>query len=65
VPEVVADRRSGLLVAPGRPDELAAALETLLKDAGLREKLGQEGRRRVNAYDLDSVAGLFMGSLPR
>jgi glycosyltransferase involved in cell wall biosynthesis len=64
VPEVVADRRSGVLVAPGRPDELAAALETLLTDAGLREKLGQEGKRRVEAYDLDSVAALFLKSLP-
>jgi phosphatidyl-myo-inositol dimannoside synthase len=64
VPEVVADGRSGLLVAPGRPDELARALEMLLKDAGLREKLGQGGRRRVEAYDLDHVAGLFLRSLP-
>lgn len=65
VPEVVADRRSGLLVAPGRPDELSAALETLLRDAGLREKLGQEGRRRVEAYDLDRIAGRFLEALPR
>jgi glycosyltransferase involved in cell wall biosynthesis len=64
VPEVVAEGRSGLLVAPGRPDELAGALETLLTDAGLRGKLGQEGRRRVEGYDLDHVAALFVKALP-
>lgn len=60
VPEVVADRRSGLLVAPGQPAELAAALETLLRDAGLRKALGEEGMRRVEAYDLDRVASRFL-----
>lgn len=64
VPEVVADRESGLLVGPGRPGELAAAVEMLLLDAGLREKLGREGMRRVEAFDLDPVASRFLRSLP-
>jgi phosphatidylinositol alpha-1,6-mannosyltransferase len=64
VPEVIADRRCGLLVSPGRPDELAAALDTLLRDGGLREKLGEEGMRRVEAYDLDRVARRFLEALP-
>ncbi|HSF06698.1 MAG TPA: glycosyltransferase family 4 protein [Methylomirabilota bacterium] len=64
IPEVVLDRRTGLLVAPRRPAELAQALETVLGDEGLRKTLGEEGRRRVDDFDLDRVAGRFLESLP-
>ena len=37
VPEIVEDRRTGLLVNPASPEELAMALETLLTNDGLRE----------------------------
>lgn len=65
VPEVVADRRTGLLVNPRSPEEIALALETLLVNEGLRKDLGEEGRRRVEAFDLDRVAARFVGVLPR
>lgn len=45
VPEVVADGVSGLLVPPANPAELAAAMCRLLADAGLRARMGAEGRR--------------------
>jgi len=64
VPEVVPDGRVGLLVAPRSPDELAAALETLLNDEKLRRELGEEGRRRVEAFDLVRVAQSFLEALP-
>jgi len=64
VPEVVLDRRTGLLVAPRRPAELAEALETVLGDGGLRTALSEEGLRRVDDFDLDRVAGRFLESLP-
>lgn len=64
VPEVVPDRRAGLLVAPRNPDELATALETVLSDEGLRRELGEEGRRRVEAFDLVRVAQSFLEALP-
>jgi glycosyltransferase involved in cell wall biosynthesis len=65
VPEVVEDGRTGLLVSPRRPEELAMALETLLRDAGLRAALGAAGRRRAEAYDLPRVAGLLLEALAR
>ena len=46
-PEVVEDGVSGMLVAPGRADELAAALIALLSDANRRRAMGEAGRRRV------------------
>jgi glycosyltransferase involved in cell wall biosynthesis len=57
VPELVDDGVSGLLVPPARPDELASALVQLLRDPALRERMGQEGRRRIAAdYDAKTSA---------
>ncbi len=65
VPEIVVDGRTGILVNPKRPGELAAVLERLLMSDGLRKDLGEEARRRVEAYDLDRVAATFVEALPR
>jgi glycosyltransferase involved in cell wall biosynthesis len=64
VPEIVDDGRTGVLVTPRRPDELAAAMETVLMDHGLRKELADHARQRVEAYDLDPVARAFMEVLP-
>jgi colanic acid/amylovoran biosynthesis glycosyltransferase len=47
IPELVEDGLSGLLVAPGRADLLADALERLARDPALRRDMGQRGRARV------------------
>jgi glycosyltransferase involved in cell wall biosynthesis len=47
IPEVVEDGRTGVLVRPEVPGELAAAVVRLLRDPGRRSALGEEGRRRV------------------
>src|SRR5262249_13386282 len=47
VPHLVRDGENGLLVEPGNPDELAAALAHLLNDAGLRSRLENAGRRTI------------------
>jgi glycosyltransferase involved in cell wall biosynthesis len=60
VPEIVEDRRTGLLVNPKSPEELAMALETLLTNDGLRKTLGQAGAARVAALDLEPVARRFV-----
>lgn len=46
-PEVVVDGVTGLLVPPRDPDALAEAILTLLRDPGLRQRMGQAGRERV------------------
>lgn len=45
--EVVEDGRTGLLVPPASPDDLAAAIRRVLDDPGFARALGQAGRRRV------------------
>jgi glycogen synthase len=45
--EVVEDGKTGLLVPPSRPDELAAALTRVLGDSGMARAMGQAGRKRV------------------
>ena len=41
--EIVKDEESGLLVPPGKPGALAAALERLLSDRALGERLAEKG----------------------
>ena len=47
MPELVDDGASGLVVAPGSSEALAAALRTLLSDPELAERLGESARRRA------------------
>lgn len=49
VPEVVAHGETGLLVDPGDADGLVRALRALMDDPCLRIRLGEAGRRRVEA----------------
>ncbi len=49
VAELVDDGESGLLVPPGRADLLAAAVERLARDPGLRSRLAGAGRGKVEA----------------
>ena len=60
VPETVADGESGFLVDPDDPKALARALTALLRDPDLRREMGEGGRRRVERYRADRVAGLFL-----
>ncbi len=49
LPEAIEDGRTGALVPPGRPAELAAALLALLADPELARRMGEAGRSRVEA----------------
>lgn len=54
IPELVGDGEHGLLVRPGDVLGLARAMVALLRDADLRQRMGQAGRAQVQAgYDLD------------
>lgn len=47
LPEVVEDGVSGVVVPPGDPDALFRAVDRLLADRGLRQRLAEAGARRV------------------
>jgi colanic acid/amylovoran biosynthesis glycosyltransferase len=49
IPELVENERTGLLVAPGRADLLADAIERLIADPQLRHRLGTQGAEKVAA----------------
>ncbi|MGE5572443.1 MAG: glycogen synthase [Bacteroidota bacterium] len=55
--EVVVDGETGFLVAPGDPQALARAINTLLANPELARSFGKAGRRRVEAnFSWDSIA---------
>ncbi len=49
IPESVVDGSTGLLVPPGDWEALASALDKLIRDPALRERLGQAGRARLTS----------------
>ena len=49
IPEVVVDGETGILVPPGDPRALAAAIEKLLADETLRRSMGRRGRERAGS----------------
>jgi glycosyltransferase involved in cell wall biosynthesis len=54
LPEVVADRQTGLIVPPCNEHELASAIAELLVDAARRSRMGAAGRQHVALqYDLE------------
>ncbi|MBS2007241.1 MAG: N-acetyl-alpha-D-glucosaminyl L-malate synthase BshA [Cyanobacteria bacterium SZAS TMP-1] len=56
IPEVVKDGISGLLVPFGDPDQLARAVERLIKNDTLRAKLGQAGKAEAEKeFSVDVV----------
>ncbi len=63
VPEIVEDQRTGFLVTPRSPAELAMAMETLLVNEKLAQDFGAAGARRVEAFDLARVAQRFLEAL--
>lgn len=56
IPDAVQHDVTGLLVPPGAPDKLAAAMNRLIGCRELRRRLGEAGRARAKAlYRADSV----------
>jgi len=55
-PEIVEDGKTGLLVSPGDPEALAAAISRLLQDRPTAKRLGQSARHQVfSRYSLEQA----------
>ncbi len=68
-PEVVVDGRTGYLVPPKDDHSLAERIVKLLRDPGLRIRMGEEGRKRVERhFQIRDVANryleLYKGVIP-
>jgi glycosyltransferase involved in cell wall biosynthesis len=57
IPEVVHDGETGMLVAPGRPDEWADVLDGLLAAPEVRARMRGACRREAERYSWDALAG--------
>jgi glycosyltransferase involved in cell wall biosynthesis len=53
--EAVVDQKTGLLVPPGNPPALAAALQRLITDPALRARMGAAGRQRAEQNFADGI----------
>ncbi|MEO8968344.1 MAG: glycosyltransferase family 4 protein [Solirubrobacteraceae bacterium] len=60
---LVSHGETGLVIAPGDPAGLAAAVDRLLADPDLRERLGAAGRAAVSAYTYEAMAAAFARAL--
>jgi glycosyltransferase involved in cell wall biosynthesis len=54
--DVVSHGATGLMVPPGDPAALAAALDSLLDDPGTRQRMGATGRRHARQFEAAAVA---------
>ena len=60
IPELIRDRVDGLLVPASSVEQLAAAIESLVNDPGLRERLGASARERViERYNIEKNIALL------
>jgi glycosyltransferase involved in cell wall biosynthesis len=60
VPDIVTNGSTGLLVEPEVPEALADAMERLVSDAALRERLAKAGRRMAERFRWSEIAGQYM-----
>jgi rhamnosyl/mannosyltransferase len=55
------DGETGLVVAPRDPEALAAAINMLLTDAGLRAEMGRNAQARALEFDLETMIERTLG----
>jgi glycosyltransferase involved in cell wall biosynthesis len=59
--EIVEDKKTGFLINPSNPAELADRMETLLNDTELRNKMGLAGKERIqNYFSIDKMADQYI-----
>jgi glycosyltransferase involved in cell wall biosynthesis len=65
IPDILADKETGLLVERGNVEALTEALHRLSTDDAAREQMGHQGRRRAEKYFDWSVAASRLASVYR
>lgn len=57
--DVLREGESGILVAPGRAEDLSSAMARLLRDSALRRRLAAAGRERARIFEADRIAAAY------
>jgi glycosyltransferase involved in cell wall biosynthesis len=57
--DIVAEGETGLFVPPGDHQALRIAIQTLLDNPGLRERMGAQAKQRIRAFQAESVVSRF------
>lgn len=61
IPDIIEDEKTGLLVKPKDPLDLAKAMEKILKDYCLAEKLAERGyRQAVSKFSPEAIQEKFL-----
>ncbi|MGM8930003.1 glycosyltransferase [Salinicola halophyticus] len=60
IPDLIDNDVSGLLVSPGDPDALTAALTALLEDPARRQRLATAASQRLSAFTPDAMATAYL-----
>ncbi len=63
LPYLLSHEENGLLVPSGSTEDLSAALERLLEDADLAERLSIQGRKKAEEFDWERVKEKWGGEL--
>ena len=59
IPSLIRDGENGLLVTADNPEELAEAIEKLLMNRDLAERLGKNARRKAEEYRIKRIVKLY------
>jgi glycosyltransferase involved in cell wall biosynthesis len=65
IPDMVEHGKTGFLVDPGDPEDLACCLRRFLQDENLRKRFSSNSIRRVKAYGWDRVLPLLEQELEK
>ncbi len=64
--EIVEDKKTGFLVSPSNPGELAAKMSQLINDPELCKRMGSAGKERVkNIFSIDRMMASFISEYRR
>ena len=60
IPELIRDNRNGLLCPPHDPVALAACMERLVRDAGLRKRLAEGAKESAGEFDAERACAAML-----
>lgn len=61
VPQVIAEGVDGLIVPPGNPERLADALQRIVSDPDLRQRLGRAAKNKSSMFDVREASRAIEG----